>query len=107
MNEPGYFTEKLVEAVVAGCVPVYRASADIRETVLQGAVWFDPGDSRWPAEQAVQAALDADVVSCQSRNLAWLSMSRDLAATHTSGVFGRLSAILADEPSSASGGAAP
>lgn len=106
MNKSGYFTEKFLEAMVAGCIPVYRASADNRDTVLQGAVWFDPGDSRWPAEQAVQAALDEDLVICQSRNLAWLSMSRDLAATHASAVFGRLSAILADEQSSASVGAA-
>ncbi len=28
MNEPGYFTEKFVEAVQAGCIPVYRASTD-------------------------------------------------------------------------------
>lgn len=95
MNEPGYFTEKFVEAVVAGCIPVYRASADIRDTVLQGAVWFDPGDSRWPGKQALQAALDADMMTCNSQNLAWLTTSRDLAATHSSSVYRRLSEILA------------
>jgi hypothetical protein len=105
MNEPGYFTEKFLEAVVAGCIPVYRASADIRDTVLQGASWVDPGASGWPDEQALQAAVNADLTACQAQNQAWLATSRHLAATHASAIFDRISTILAGDHRSASGGA--
>ncbi|MFZ9090454.1 MAG: hypothetical protein ACO3FE_10205 [Planctomycetaceae bacterium] len=37
VNAPGYFTEKSVGVVLAVCIPVYRASDDIRETVLKRA----------------------------------------------------------------------
>ncbi|MFZ9090974.1 MAG: hypothetical protein ACO3FE_12890 [Planctomycetaceae bacterium] len=94
MNEPGYFTEKFVEAVVAGCIPVYRASAEMRDTVLQGAVWFDPADSRWPGTQAIEAALQADANEIQESNKRWLRESKPLAATHTAAVFERIADIL-------------
>lgn len=96
MNEPGYFTEKFVEAVLAGCIPVYRASADIRDSVLQGACWFDPGDSRWPDEQAVQAALDADAQQCLLRNADWLQSSKALHQTNGKAVFERIARALRD-----------
>ena len=94
MNEPGYFTEKFVEAVQAGCVPVYRAAADILETVLQGAIWFDPADSRWPGTQAIKAALQADIQAIQETNERWLCESTHLAATHAAAVFERIAEIL-------------
>jgi hypothetical protein len=73
---------------------VYRASADIRETVLQGAVWFDPGDNRWPAEQAVQAALESDVLQHQARNSDWLKNSAWLQYTHANNVFSRIADVV-------------
>lgn len=94
MNEPNYFTEKFVEAVVAGCIPVYRASADIRDTVLQGACWFDPGDFRWPDEKAVEAALDSNLEVCQFRNNEWLSGSVSLKETSVQSVFESLARAL-------------
>jgi hypothetical protein len=94
MNEPGYFTEKFVEAVAAGCIPVYRASADVRDTVLQGAVWFDPADSRWPGARAIEAALQADSHAIQETNNRWLCESPQLAATHSAAVFDRIARIL-------------
>jgi hypothetical protein len=94
MNEPGYFTEKFVEAVVAGCIPVYRASADVRDTVLQGAVWFDPADSRWPGTQAIEAALQADAAAVVQANTHWLHHNSALQQTHSQAVFERIAAIL-------------
>lgn len=93
MNETGYFTEKFVEAVCAGCIPVYRASADIREGVLQGACWFDPTDSRWPGKLAVEAALEADAESIRRINSQWLQRSRLLQATSAEEVFRRIGQI--------------
>jgi hypothetical protein len=98
MNEPGYFTEKFVEAVLAGCIPVYRASADVRDSVLQGACWFDPGDSRWPDEQAVQAALDADPQQCLRQNQDWLQNSTSLRQTSGTAVFERIAQALRELP---------
>lgn len=94
MNEPGYFTEKFVEAVLAGCIPVYRASPDVRETFLQGAAWFDPGDSRWPGPRAVDAALQAswaDVVEVNSR---WLKTNAFLQSSRLDLVMSKIAAAL-------------
>lgn len=95
MNEPGYFTEKFVEAVIAGCIPVYRASADIRDTVLQGALWFDPSDPRWPEEKSIEAALEASLTEIHLRNADWLTSSSALAATHANAIFEKISRSLA------------
>ena len=94
MNEPGYFTEKFVEAVVAGCIPVYRATPELRETVLAGAFWFDPGDKRWPGERAIEAALGADLKAIQAINSAWLMSSESLSATRMESVFQKIAATL-------------
>jgi len=99
MNEPGYFTEKFVEAVVAGCIPVYRATPELRETVLSGASWFDPGDKRWPNERAIEAGLGADLKAIQAINSAWLSRSESLAATHMANVFQKIAGALCDNVS--------
>ena len=97
MNEPGYFTAKFVEAVVAGCIPVYRASADICDSVLQGASWADPGDSRWPADAVLQQAIEAAQSDCLQKNFRWLTESKAFAAAHATSVFQRLSQLLATE----------
>jgi hypothetical protein len=96
MNEPGYFTEKFVEAVCAGCVPVYRASADVRDGILQGACWFDPSDTRWPGKLAVEAALAANAESVRRVNRLWLQQNRLLQATSDLGVFSRIGQTLLD-----------
>ncbi len=80
MNEPGYFTEKFVEAVRAGCIPVYKASADVRDTFLKGAVCFDPSDTKCLGRNAIGAALDAswhDIVDVDAQ---WLQ--KTTAETH-------------------------
>ncbi len=94
MNERGYFTEKFVEAVQAGCIPVYRASADIRTSVLKGAAWIDPADFPADSREAISAALNA----CWSEHLdindQWLRNNPSLSATHASEVFNRLAMLL-------------
>jgi len=97
MNEPGYFTEKFVEAVQAGCIPVYRASDDIRDSVLKGATWFDPGDIRWPREQVLVRACEAELQEIQQTNQQWLLTSAVLAATHAKAVYSRIAEMLRNE----------
>lgn len=94
MNEPGYFSEKFVEAVVAGCIPVYRASPDIRDTVLQGACWFDPSDHGNVGPGACAVALEANRELVQQKNDTWLRSSRELHNSSHKAVFGLLSEML-------------
>jgi hypothetical protein len=44
VGQPHYFTEKFVNAVRAGCVPVFHAHETIRSSLLKGAIWIDPVD---------------------------------------------------------------
>ncbi len=94
MNEPGYFTEKFVESIIAGCIPVYRASSDVRDSVLKDAFWIDPSDVRYPGRKAIQAALDSDLEHVQHVNSRWLTTSPELAATEAHRVFDRIGRIL-------------
>jgi hypothetical protein len=94
MNEPGYFTEKMVEAVVAGCIPVYRASADVRDTFLKGAYWFDPTDPRWPGVHAIDAALEAKPEPILEQNRQWILESAFLHSSHSDAVFAKITDAL-------------
>lgn len=97
MNEPGYFTEKFVEAVVAGCIPVFRAAVDIRETFLKGACWFDPGDAKHFGKEAIAAALEGNLEACQETNERWLNESIALGSTRSQEVFNKIGLILTDD----------
>jgi hypothetical protein len=97
MNEPGYFTEKFVEAVVAGCIPVYRATADIRETFLNGACWVDPSDQSASGEKAILSALKANIETFWETNERWLKESRYLSNTHSQAVFKKIGILLATQ----------
>jgi len=70
--EPGYFSEKFVDAVRAGCVPVYRAHPSVRETVLRGAIWVDPADFGLDPEATFAHAFSLDRESVAARNAEWL-----------------------------------
>jgi hypothetical protein len=94
MNEPGYFTEKFVEAVRAGCVPVYKASPDVRDTFLKGAIWFDPSDPNYRGRNAIEAALDASWQEIVEANSRWLSENRLLKQTHSNSVMSKIATIL-------------
>lgn len=93
MNEPGYFTEKFVEAVTAGCIPVFRAPSDIRDTFLKGAFWIDPSDPDTLGPQAIATALEADLQKCQEANGKWMRESVALQSTHSQEVFAKLARI--------------
>lgn len=95
--EPHYFTEKFVDAVQAGCIPVYRAHPTVAETLLHGARWIDPSDWRGRPDQSISAALSARFEDYQEVNAAWLRESTQLRQTGGQVGFERIGAILAGE----------
>jgi hypothetical protein len=98
MLEPHYFTEKLVEAVVAGCIPVYRAHPSLRSEVLAGAFWVDPDDLPGNPPAAIERALSLSLEQAQQANRRWLAENPLLAATSASAVLERLGDVLANTP---------
>jgi hypothetical protein len=71
-TEPFYFTEKFVNAVRAGCIPVYHAHATVKAGVLSGARWIDPADFAFSPRRTIDFALDQDQMKFRSINDAWL-----------------------------------
>jgi hypothetical protein len=71
-TEPYYFTEKFVNAVRAGCVPVYHAHATVKTSVLSGAKWVDPADFGFSPRRTIDFALTEDQMAFRSINDAWL-----------------------------------
>ncbi len=96
MNEPHYFTEKMVEAVSAGCIPVYRADPTVASTFLEGARWFDPRDYADNPELTLEAALEADSGEVAEANRKWL-LRAAVRETHHERVFRRIANILATD----------
>jgi Glycosyltransferase family 10 (fucosyltransferase) C-term len=90
--EPFYFTEKFVNAVRAGCIPVYHAHPSVKHGMLSGAAWIDPADYGFDPARTIQAALNASLPEIQSANRRWLELPR-VRATHFEGVWGQLSEI--------------
>ncbi len=96
MRELFYFTEKFVEAVVAGCIPVYAAHESLIATYLEGAFWIDPSAVGHAPSAAVEASLNVDYVDARQRNLTWLRENSFLRKTHSVEVFNRIGSILAE-----------
>lgn len=96
MLEPNYFTEKFVEAVTAGCIPVYRAHESLRTTVLEGAKWVDPRDYDDDPHKTVRAALDMNIEEFKCANAMWAKSER-LRATHHLNVLERIGWILSGQ----------
>ena len=71
-TEPYYFTEKFVNAVRAGCVPVYHAHATVKTSVLSGAKWVDPADFGFSPRRTIDFALNQDQMEVRAINDAWL-----------------------------------
>jgi len=94
MIEPYFFTEKFVEAVCAGCIPVYRAHPTIAQTILRDAAWVDPANYGHDPEATIKAALSFNAESIRLQNEQWLA-SAMVADTHSTQVFGRIGIILA------------
>ena len=95
-SEPNYFTEKFVEAVVAGCVPVYAAERTVMGSFLDGALWVDPANCGGTAQEAIASALDADWSMVLSQNKRWLEDNKILQGTCSAAVFEKIGAILVD-----------
>jgi hypothetical protein len=94
MNELGYFTEKFVEAVQAGCIPVYRATSDLLTTVLRGAIWLDTADSVCGKAKAIEHALKRDIEFVMDCNQKWIEENTELQKTSGTAVFERIAGIL-------------
>ena len=70
--EQHYFTEKFVNAVRAGCIPIYHAHSTVKEGFLRGAKWVDPADFAFSPSRTVEFALNQDQTEFRSINDAWL-----------------------------------
>lgn len=70
--EKYYFTEKFVNAVRAGCIPIYHAHASVRELFLKGARWVDPKHFWYRPNHTIEYALAQDINEYRQANDAWL-----------------------------------
>lgn len=92
-SEPYYFTEKFVNAVRAGCIPVYHAHITVKDGLLSGARWVDPAEFGFSSRCTIDFALDQDQEKIRSINDVWLE-SGILADTDDLKVFGKLHQIV-------------
>jgi hypothetical protein len=96
VNEPYYFTEKFVEAVCAGCIPVYRPDTYTASGALKGAFWVDPRDYGNDPQATLTAALELNLHDIQEQNRAWLMENLELKRSNQFEVFSRIGQILSD-----------
>ena len=92
--EPHYFTEKFVEAVCAGCIPVYRAHPTVADSFLDGAAWIDPASHGMSPRRTLKAAAAAPLAEYQEKNAAWLRNNLHLARTKGERVFENIARLL-------------
>lgn len=92
-SEPGYFTEKFVDGVRAGCIPVYHAHSSVRDTVLKGAAWVDPADFGFDPGRTIAHALELDRARIAEQNAEWLVGDVALA-TREDRVWAKIGAAL-------------
>jgi hypothetical protein len=90
--EPYYFTEKFVNAVRAGCVPVYHAHPTVRNGILRGASWVDPADYGFNVPKTIRVALATPLQKVHAINRAWMTYP-EVQATHFDGIWGQLAGI--------------
>ena len=95
--EPFYFTEKFVDAVRAGCVPIYRAHPTVRDGVLRGARWVDPSEFGMSPRRTLARALALDRTEVAAQNDAWLE-SAAVRATEEFAVWAQIGDILRAMP---------
>lgn len=94
-TEPYYFSEKFVDAVRAGCVPIYHAHPTLRDGVLKGAAWVDPEDFDFDVDRTLDHALALDREAVGQVNRAWLE-SPLVEATSVAQVWGRIGEALSE-----------
>jgi hypothetical protein len=91
--EENYFTEKFVDAVRAGCIPIYRAHPSVKEGILNGAFWVDPADFGDDPEATIKYALSLDGKEIYHNNIEWFN-SEEVQRTYLFSVYERMSEIL-------------
>lgn len=94
--EENYFTEKFVNAVRAGCIPVYHAHPTVKKQFLGGAKWVDPADFGFSPTRTVAFALSQDQNEFRRVNDAWLA-SGALKGTDDRDIFPRLYRIIGEK----------
>lgn len=92
-SEAYYFTEKFVDAVQAGCIPVYHAHETVRDGILKEAIWVDPVSFNYNVDKTMDYALSQDIIQFWSINSKWLN-GESLRRTSLSAVFERIGRIL-------------
>jgi len=94
--EPNYFTEKFVDAVKAGCIPVYHAHETVRHTFLRDAKWVDPEQFEFDPEATIHYALEQSAGPYWEANGKWIE-SEQFATTSAEQVLGRIGTILVSQ----------
>jgi len=95
--EPYLFSEKFVEAVRAGCVPIFHPHPTVAESFLLGAKWIDPGDDVSRADDIIAHALSEPLEEYQACNAKWLEENEDFKRTSAKAVYARIAEILMEE----------
>ena len=67
-----YFSERFVNTVRAGAVPIYHAHPSVKANYLRGAAWIDPADFGFDADKTLTAAFRADRSVYAAANHRWL-----------------------------------
>lgn len=101
--EPYYFSEKMVDAALGGCVPVYRAHPTVRDGILREACWVDPADFEMDVDATLEHALSLDRVEVDAQNRVWLE-SEAVLASREDRVFARIADALRAQADAAAGG---
>jgi hypothetical protein len=92
--EENYFTEKFIEAVICGCVPIYHAHESVKDTFLHGAAWVDPKSFNFDPAETIRAALLEDRQLIARKNVTWLQTNSFVKQTRIHAVLTRLANIL-------------
>lgn len=92
-SEPNYFTEKIVNAVRAGCIPIYHAHSSVRKSFLTSAKWVDPCDFGFSPQRTISHALNENQEEYRQKNDKWLK-SPILETTDDRTIIPRLHKIM-------------
>lgn len=95
--EGAYFTEKFVNACRCGCIPVYHASATVKRSFLEGALWVDPKDFGYNPKRTIEFAVNQDITAYQQANYRWLQTSTALQTTSYASTTAKIFRLMADK----------
>ena len=93
---PNYFSEKFVNAVRAGCVPIYAAHPSVRAAYLDGAIFVDPATHNFDPSATVQAALAMDREAVAQQNFRWLE-SAAVQSTGDQAIWKKIAGYFSDQ----------